>query len=451
MAMNSEIQSELDWALGALLRVSYRSPDNLQLVDNQNLAQVLLDRISCAFFFKDGPVIDMSSSFSITDDQAVEYHRVLEALLIMRNVSLDPKNCQFLANQWQCREIVLKGLMLPFAYGYGEVRNHCLEILESISFHLVPDSSSLFSAIVHILSESDDRGLIIPALRSISRLVIRDEQNIIFRIPDDLLSKIMRYLILDDEELISASLDFLYQYTAYASNTSSLLSTPFNVQVCITHLIRLLSYGIEEPKLEYVRLPRQKAPANPPKLNDEILAELLEFSEPDRATYWIRTAYEADPDGEVTQISLWKAYEAQFEEHARHGKKLLPAVDFIKNVTSAFRNSAAMVVVLPDGTKRFIIKGMKPREYPLPPSVAQNQEEVGKLVKQQREPTRFGVTAALVLQNMAKCKEGFSLLESNVHLLIRSIQLNPTVASYIESLLDKFHSTDEDAAEITSM
>lgn len=42
-------------------------------------------------------------------------------------------------------------------------------------------------------------------------------------------------------------------------------------------------------------------------------------------------------------------------------KKLLPAVDFIKNVSNAFPNSSAMVLNLPSGQRKFIIKGIEPR------------------------------------------------------------------------------------------
>lgn len=80
----------------------------------------------------------------------------------------------------------------------------------------------------------------------------------------------------------------------------------------------------------------------------------------------MRVCFEEDADGDVTQIALWKAYESRFEEFVRQGKKLLAAADFIKNVTMAFRNAAAMVVTSPQGgQQKFIIKGIRPREVPL--------------------------------------------------------------------------------------
>ncbi|KAK6198735.1 chromatin remodeling protein [Scheffersomyces amazonensis] len=165
-------------------------------------------------------------------------------------------------------------------------------------------------------------------------------------------------------------------------------------------------------------------PTTLPELTPDLYAIIVRFPEPLRATTWLRCCYEPfahtrinstsnnnDSNsivvpGEVTQISLWKAYESQFQEiwdtsdgktASSEYKPLLPAVDFIKNVSRAFPNSEAMVVNLDQQEgdappkKKFIIKGIQPRQFSVsievgnyealkpPPISSTNPEENYKL------------------------------------------------------------------------
>lgn len=438
MALQTQLDSEVEWALGSLLELSFQNPEIIQFKLQLKLLRNVLERIITA------NLLQMKSSDAVNalDDEYNSTQKGLEALLIIRNASLDPENGQVLAHNPTCLDIVVRGLNMPSKPFYSEFRSYCLDIAESISFHLTPDSrdDALFITIVNTVSQFEDRGLIIPALRCLARLVIRDERNLVESIPNEIIEKLLRFLLVDDEELISAVLDFFYQYTSNSQNVARLLTNnAFSTQICSNHLVRLLSYKIELPKLEFIRLPRRTkkpVPTGPPKLSGPILDELLEFSEPDRATQWIRTCFEEDPNGEVTQISLWEAYKSQFEAMARMGKLLLPAVDFIKNVASAFRSSAAMVVYPPDGKKRFIIKGIRPREYPIPPSVLNAPPAPPPPVHiKRREPSSLGVTATLVLQNIARSEAGKALLQNEVDLLLEAACVNPTIPSHIDKLL----------------
>jgi chromatin structure-remodeling complex subunit RSC9 len=79
----------------------------------------------------------------------------------------------------------------------------------------------------------------------------------------------------------------------------------------------------------------------------------------------MRCCFEEDPQADITQIALWQAYQARFTEYVAQGRPLLPAAEFIKNVSVAFNNASAMVLPLPNGGQKFIIKGIKPRETPM--------------------------------------------------------------------------------------
>lgn len=64
---------------------------------------------------------------------------------------------------------------------------------------------------------------------------------------------------------------------------------------------------------------------------------------------------------------MWRGYESEFSQAVKDsGRKLLPAVEFIKNVSNAFNKASAMVITEQStGKKRFVIKGIQPRFKPV--------------------------------------------------------------------------------------
>lgn len=451
MALKSQIQSEEDWALAALMQVSFNSPKACNLRIQSTLADTVLKRIHsrCLDASANTDVYGIEVPY-LTGKTVKEQQKVLEALLVLRNTSFDPENAQFLAHSELCRYIIVHGIGLPDMPVYAEFKHMCLEILEAVSFHIKFESAEdpLFQAVVNVRYDSSDRSIIVPALRSLARFLIRDENNTAQSLSLDFITQILRYLLIEDEELITASLDFLYQYTARRSNIPKLITSISNSSSAVAQVfVRLLTFGMSKPKSDYIRLPRlapKAVPANPPVIPSEILDELLALAEPARATQWIRSSYESEETGEVTQISLWKAYEAQFENHARSsGVRLLPAVDFIKNVTSAFQNSAAMVVNLPGGQKRFIIKGIIPREVAVPPSTTTGTSAAATpgikestTAATENIPPSFGPTAALVLQNIGRSAEGKKLLSLCLRDLVDASFMNQHVQPYIQDLME---------------
>lgn len=87
-----------------------------------------------------------------------------------------------------------------------------------------------------------------------------------------------------------------------------------------------------------------------------VLRRLWQFKEPKRAHRWLEETLEGDPTSSVTQIALWKAYEAAFT-----GSKvpLIEAKEFVQSASKVFEGASAQVL---DGAKpKFVIKGVKPR------------------------------------------------------------------------------------------
>ncbi|KAK9451692.1 uncharacterized protein V1518DRAFT_409270 [Limtongia smithiae] len=386
LAIRSNIPDEMDWALQSLVRMSFDSPDDLSFTKYPSLAPALLEKLgavdqfasidACILRLEDGTVIeetddDMGLGLGSQSVVRKRLDKVLEAALVLRNATINPDNARVLSMLKVCQVALIKCLSLPERPSLVELRQYALDITESVAFFLRPTSSedTLFQILIGYL-DSDDRGVLIAAMRAVARLVISVELNLLQSINPKLISRISALILLDDEELLTVCLDFLYQYTSNSDNIE-LTADKIDWRDPIQQLIRLLLFQAREwPSVDRPIVPqpfanRQPPPQTPPLLPLDLITELLQFPEPDRAIRWMRVCFEEDEEADVTQITLWKAYESCFEDYARQGKKLLPAADFIKNVTMAFRQAAAMVVTTPNGQQKFIIKGIRPRQMPL--------------------------------------------------------------------------------------
>lgn len=174
-----------------------------------------------------------------------------------------------------------------------------------------------------------------------------------------------------------------------------------NFEILVKHLLLSIFSGLPinkynfddvlQPTFLSDRTVTFRDPSVLPEISNNLYNEIIRFDEPLRATTWLRCCYEPlnnfntsnfdsnDADDlslrEVTQISLWKAYEKQFQKVWKNTndnstdvyKPLLPAVDFIKNVSNAFPKSEAVVINLTSEDnlpkKKFIIKGIQPRKH----------------------------------------------------------------------------------------
>ena len=93
-----------------------------------------------------------------------------------------------------------------------------------------------------------------------------------------------------------------------------------------------------------------------PMVPAELYTQMSAFAEPERAAKWLRCCFEESPSSDVTQISIWQAYQNRFLKDGH-----IPAADFIKQVSNTISGAQAQVVQGPNGQPRFIIKGISPR------------------------------------------------------------------------------------------
>lgn len=302
---------------------------------------------------------------------------VTEAVLTIRNMVMLPDNAWFMADYAPIKDLLCILLHLPDMDLTVELKHFALDIAEQITPNLVLESDDpLYQTLLGQL-KSNDRGTILTALRAIGRISMNHatETNKLHDVPVSVLQNLMDWLLLNDDELVDACLDFLYQYTAVVPNLDTLIKGT-NVEHLVIHLVRLLSHGakryhkdivVSEARIVYDP-PSEQVVSIPP----DLLERLLTMEEPERTHQWVRCTFEEDPDAQVTQIAIWQAYNAAFlEPLKRTGRSMINAAEFIRNISSVYHTAGAQVFREQGPTgevqSRFIIRGIRPRAFPISP------------------------------------------------------------------------------------
>lgn len=324
--------------------------------------------------------------------------------------------------------------LLPFNDQFMEIFYHLIDILDTLTCYYINNSKDdkLFNQLLKLSTKLNDKYLIIGTLSCLTHLLFTKAEekenesigisltasdasnqelvpiydNCIDKFTSDHLEHYLNYLLINDSKLNVTVLEFLKQYLSSGASIKSktvkesksirlqellqLKTTKANLHTIFKTLPSFVieNVGLNDPndlssEIHEELINRTKyssVPSQPPMLSEDLYSIISRFKEPLRSTTWLRCCYEPifndnydnenNSIGEVTQISLWKAYEKQFEKVWKNKSKddaeLLQAVDFIKNVNNAFPNSEAMVVILNESDptkKKFIIRGIQPRQF----------------------------------------------------------------------------------------
>ena len=399
--LRSPIPAEQDYALHHLVKISHERGDKYKFDAFPNLAEGLVEYVlgvSSLFY-------DVKWEISYSEDQhdinvldgingtpdilqrlqclkridtfdelepkelAHKITKIHEAGLTIRNLSLLEDNAVYLSTLPQLRDFLTIALNLPTSPLIIELKHYALDIAEQVTrAWAMDDSDPLYRSLLNQVDEGLDRGAILTALRAISRISMNlDESNLLKGVPTSVIKHICEWLLLEDEELVGACLDFLYQYTAVPENVSFLLahSDVLPLPSLLTQLTRLLQHHAQESFTKHLISPAIPAiPATEiPAVPLDLLEQFLKYDEPDRSNHWLKAVFEEDAESEITQIALWQAYQARFSEFTTPQTPLLPAAEFIKNVSTIFAGANAQVVNGP--SSKFIIKGIRQRHAPM--------------------------------------------------------------------------------------
>ncbi len=93
------------------------------------------------------------------------------------------------------------------------------------------------------------------------------------------------------------------------------------------------------------------------KLSSASIKKLWNMEEPKRSNTWLEAVLEEDLDSGMTQIAIWKAYEAAFTASQ---VPMLEATLLIHNASKVFHNTSAQIIG-EGADKKFIILGARPR------------------------------------------------------------------------------------------
>lgn len=293
--------------------------------------------------------------------------QINEAALTMRNMVMLEENAHYVSELAPLRDFLSIALNLPNSDTVVELKHYALDIAEQLTKYLHFEvGDPLYLSLLSQLN-SQDRGAILTSLRAIGRISMNLEENNLLRgVPASAVQNIIDWTLLNDEDLAHACLDFLYQYTAVVENVDYLI-TEVKAEPLVKQLTRLLMHGarIIEKEFNLGQQYIKPAPSEIAPIPQDLLFEITKFNEPERSSRWLRCLYEEDPDESITQIALWHAYQQQFTYlAAQTGIQLLPAADFIKNVSSTFGDKVNAQVQTGAITK-FIIKGIRCRSEPI--------------------------------------------------------------------------------------
>ncbi|KAF2020868.1 hypothetical protein BU24DRAFT_416536 [Aaosphaeria arxii CBS 175.79] len=301
-----------------------------------------------------------------------------EAALIIRNMVMLNENAAFVSMIPSIRDLIVIILNLPQHAMAIELQHYALEIAEQLTkFWILGPKDPVYTSLLAQV-DSQDRGKIITSLRALGRIGMNHEAtNKLTNVPRKTLQAICDWLLVEDEELRNACLDLLYLYTGFTDNVETLIND-INVEALVHQLVRLLQYNevTFEERRPNSKSPKSSQPADgAPKLSAAIIEHLVTMDEPERSSQWLRTCFEEDSAGEITQIQLWSAYNAAFQDvmskNQQHQqpqphKALMPAKDFITNVSTTFSSASAQVLQV-NGQPKYTIRGIRPRSVPVDP------------------------------------------------------------------------------------
>ena len=298
---------EARYALHHLVKISHERGDKYRFDQFVGLAEALLEKVlevSVLFYnFKwrisyenvEIPDLDVLNGVRSTKDllHKIKAHRPLdlrddlqteeftqlmgninEAGLVLRNMVMLDENAHYLVRTPLVRDFIAIALHLPQRACVVELQHYALEIAEQLTkYYLLPADDPLYVSLVSQL-DSNDRGIIVTSLRAISRVaMLLEARNTLPGIPVHTLKRICDWMLVEDEELRNACLDFLYQYSGEVENVRTLLRS-CNVEALVAQLSRSLMHGAvlsEAGSKARSATKQSKGAEAPPKLSKSIV------------------------------------------------------------------------------------------------------------------------------------------------------------------------------------
>jgi chromatin structure-remodeling complex subunit RSC9 len=333
-ALESNIPDEVKYALHHLVKISFERGDKFLFSQFTNLADELMRKVcavSTAWY--DHPGWNYTWTFGDSDDArtlnelagtsnlidkiqsytSVEVNSVhteqfdqtmntaYQACLVLRNMIVLDDNAKYLSEMPLIRDMMTIIFQLPKRSETVELKYYALEIAELLTKYWVLEGNDpLYLSLLEMIEDNTtDRGLIIIGLRAVSRIALTKEAvNKLENVPVSILNHVSDWLLVDDEELRSACLDFLYQYTAVTENVAHIVKI-MDTEGLIDTIMNFLMLGAirialnpEQPQAqEEQQAVVSTEPADIlPKLSPSVVQALCQISDPkEQSSAWYVT------------------------------------------------------------------------------------------------------------------------------------------------------------------
>ncbi|KAJ2959552.1 hypothetical protein NQZ79_g4988 [Umbelopsis isabellina] len=374
LALKSRLPNEIDWAFNNLVRLSFVSEDfNLaympQLLDNLvSFAEPFFQKYVFPLVGSDSnagtlameaaPVENGATAMegveqetaNATQEQNQEYsnpsdpalsnditveaddhlfnskeyqeelERVLQVLHILRNASFLESNSRAISQNAKLPSMLIKGLASSCRAQFIELSQHCLDILENIAPTIILQSRlDPYLVALSRLVFTNDKALILGATKALARVAVTEVNEKVFSIPDiDVLKRMIEFLFVNDEELLAATLEYLYQHTSVHSDLATELLNlyPGNIIGLLTGFLYYHSSIVPNGTLANVdMITITEAPAPPPTKGQGIpdLTNYAQLDEPYRCLGWVKDRLQsAGPDGTLVLGDVYRTYQARF-------------------------------------------------------------------------------------------------------------------------------------------
>ena len=234
LAFKSSLPNEIEWAFTKLLTLSYEKPSSLYIDSIPGLIDTLLSFVqpfydTCRKNRDD--TLSREEYWSChcglrgwwnAEETKKEYAQAIQALLIIRNLSFEGHNARLMAHYKPLREILMEGITSQTISNWYELRTYCLNAVENMCSYITLrfKSESLLTLLYSMLF-SPDRCLVLSSIRSLTNLASTEHNVLIFRSLDaSVVERMCQLLLVNDEDLISACLDWFYQFTSIHDETA---------------------------------------------------------------------------------------------------------------------------------------------------------------------------------------------------------------------------------------
>ncbi|SMR51088.1 unnamed protein product [Zymoseptoria tritici ST99CH_1E4] len=397
LALQSGIADEEQYALHHLVKISHERGEKFRFDQFPGLADALVKKVISVtslfydidwdvmydeeFFAGDDETLNgldgtpdivqrLNSRVPVIFDDTIldsaflsKVNVMTEAALITRNMCLQEENALYMSRLPLVRDLIAVVLHMPDHVSIVELRQYVLDIAEQVLKYIdVGTQDALYQGLLRQITGSD-RGAIVTAFKTVSRIAMTHRApKRLDDVPLEVLKRAQDFLLVEDEELRSACLDFFMQFTSISDNVEILLRS-LSTEALGRQLSRLVLFNAKEHRETRSSKPVEvdnSIPPPVPRLSTSLVEGLLKMEEPERSSEWLRMCFVADPNAEMTQISLWQSYQSTFGPYQVSHPHLI-AGEFIKNVSTTFQGATAQVA----GSNKYVIRGIKSRNVPV--------------------------------------------------------------------------------------